>query len=189
MRRRPFYFWTLVVVLFFLFLQLCLMVGGSNTTNILDVYLPYFLGFGYSAVVGGFLVKLVTDQLVSARVRENEIYSTNSWLSGALGIMERILYIGSLLMRKGEFIGVWLGFKVVGRLAYKQDKEEHTCLTAYLIGNALSIVYAVVGFKIIVWFKRGSFQAILTPLIVVGATYAFAAITLYCKQKNYFKPY
>lgn len=76
-----------------------------------------------------------------------------------------MLYVVSFQVTAIEFIGVWLALKVAGQ--WRQWNEGQTLdndikitgreiFNTFLIGNALSIIYAIVGAKIIEWYIKPS---------------------------------
>lgn len=79
---------------------------------------------------------------------------TDLWQPPITGTVERTLYVSSLLMGYGEFIGLWLALKVT--VAYPLWSRTHSGRTIYmcsLIGSALSVLYAVVGYQAIRWLE------------------------------------
>ncbi|MFH1642616.1 MAG: hypothetical protein ABIC04_07005 [Nanoarchaeota archaeon] len=127
-----------------------------------------------------------------------------------VGYIERFLYTTALLSAYPGFIGIWLAFKVTGR--WERAKRQfddlynlknpnnidpndpnninpinkmkaHAIYYVFIIGNGLSITYAVIGYKIIDWIHRGQnlqlsqpekflewSKVILIPLLVILAT-------------------
>jgi hypothetical protein len=80
--------------------------------------------------------------------RKNHPGSSNINLSAKVGLIERTLYVGSILWGKPEFIGIWLVLKVAGRFwkdekvreANGNDAAQQAIFQIFLIGSGLSIV-------------------------------------------------
>ena len=108
------------------------------------------------------------------------------WEVSMVGIVERCLYLTSILVGRPEFIVAWLGIKtVVWSLSdkdvlsssnkYRSFKRKYN---NFLVGNGISILYAFAGFGIIQW-TTGSFlpSAILKkfPILHQGCLLAWAS--------------
>ena len=75
---------------------------------------------------------------------EEEHKRTDRIVVRVLGILERILYTFSILMGFPQWIAVWLTLKTASRWpGWKEDK--HRKYNIFLIGNAVSILFAVIG--------------------------------------------
>jgi len=135
--------------------------------------MSHVVGYLFAVVVGYFMVGRVAKHAWIWMEEE----SPTSWTSGMLGGIERIIYVASLQLGKGEVIGFWLAVKVAGQWIFGQEKEPGDAMKArkvhniVLIGNGLSILYAVVGFKMIGWLDGKDWgPAILVPLSLLLAT-------------------
>ncbi len=131
----------------------------------------YIYGFGFSIVVG-LLIGLVTDA-----VRGGE--SGHGWKTRIQGSVEQVLYTSSVLIGQPLFVAVWLGVKTAGQWqAWTGFRDQHAFfdkyLSPYLIGNALSVIVAVTGAKIIDWLATGHIFAWLAPAAV-----GFGILSLY----------
>ncbi|MEW5807505.1 MAG: hypothetical protein AB1756_09200 [Acidobacteriota bacterium] len=104
-----------------------------------------------------------------------------AWHASITGLVERVLYVASLQMGQSAFIGIWLALKTVGNWkrwshGYPDDKEPpevtgREFLNIFLIGSALSVAYAIVGFKLILWINNLNFlYAFLFPIILIVCT-------------------
>lgn len=131
---------------------------------------------------------------------EDEI-KASSWYARRVGDIEIVLYITAFLISKPEFIAVWLALKVAGRWQSAQLEAEEakaeknnllkdkTAITnpkegkfkfiqnngvynVFTIGNALSIVYAFAGSKIIFWLKdlKWGRAIVLIFIVFIGHT-------------------
>jgi len=102
--------------------------------------------------------------LSKGKRREESSGCLGQWEVSMVGIVERCLYLTSILVGKPEFIVAWLGIKtVVWSLSdkdvvsssnkYRSFKRKYN---NFLVGNGISILYAFAGFGIIQW-TTGSF--------------------------------
>jgi hypothetical protein len=117
--------------------------------------LALIVGYLYTIISGIFLIPIMKlmRQIIGDDVPKHE------WQPILTGCLERILYVSSLLAGYGEFIGFWLGYKVLKGWPREQksdDKGKDNYFHRYrysnnFTGNGLSILYAFVGFLIIIW--------------------------------------
>lgn len=135
--------------------------------NLINEFLPYIVG-SFFAICGSLIfIRAIYCELWKEINNEKDHY-LHGWYGRIIGILEVILYITSLKIGKPEFIGLWLAFKVAGRWErsriefknYQKDKElgnlkTHAIYSIFTIGNALSILYSFVGYKIIGWLHEG----------------------------------
>jgi hypothetical protein len=125
--------------------------------------IPYIIAYIIAILahipIRGVVQKLWTNVGVSEK--DNKEYRPFAWTASIIGIIERCLYIVSLQVGKPEFIAIWLGIKTAGNWkgwteGIKQRKghrkivevDGRTVFAITLIGNSLSIGYAVVAWKI-----------------------------------------
>ena len=102
--------------------------------------------------------------LSKGKSRGESIGCLGQWEVSIVGIIERCLYLTSILAGKPEFIVAWLGIKTV--YLSLSDKDVLSSSNKYLsfkrkynnflVGNGISILYAFAGFGIIQW-ATGSF--------------------------------
>lgn len=65
-------------------------------------------------------------------------------ITRAIGIIERILYTIALIMGLPQWIGIWLTLKVA--VTWKKwEGKSRDQYNIFLIGNALSILFGVIG--------------------------------------------
>jgi hypothetical protein len=141
------------------------------------MWYSYTFGFAYSLILGHLAIALVMPRMWDCIEREpgtdesNELErakKTDDWQPPITGTVERTLYVSSLLMNHGEFIGLWLVLKVT--VAWGRWGKGHSGRTIYmgsLIGSALSVLYAVVGFQSIKWIEGGKwFPAAAVPILL-----------------------
>jgi hypothetical protein len=141
------------------------------------MWYAYAIGFAYALIVGHLIIDWVMLRMWDCVEPEKEtrdeleLKKTDDWQPPITGTVERTLYISSLLMGYGEFIGFWLALKVA--IAWARWGKGHSGRTIYmgsLIGSALSVLYAVVGFQMIKWIEQEQwFLAATVPnLLLLG---------------------
>jgi hypothetical protein len=98
----------------------------------------FAIAYGYSLFVGE-LVGLVTNSMYRiADPQEKGLYP-HTWQAPIIGIVERSLYLSSLLAGYVEFVGLWVALKI--GVQYRRWTEPDLGRTLFmnnLIGNALS---------------------------------------------------
>jgi protein-S-isoprenylcysteine O-methyltransferase Ste14 len=106
------------------------------------------------------------------------------WQGDALARIEGVLYVALLQLGLGYLIGAWLILKVGGHWKrWMDDGDEQmqrpdgrSVFNIFLIGNALSVLYAFVGFKLIDWVTERNIERVIwVPLSVIAMTLAFWA--------------
>lgn len=135
--------------------------------------LTYVVGYICSVVGGSIAINFVMKPLWGTVKSEGVKEKITQPYPRIVGWIERFLYTTALLSAYPSFIGVWLTFKVVGRwerakkqfeVLYEKNSEDimsrnkmkaHAIYNVFIIGNGLSIAYAVMGYKIIDWMHRG----------------------------------
>lgn len=137
------------------------------------------IGYLFAVVVGYSLIKLVGDpmwELIGWKKADNG-FRPDKWQPLVVGVVERVLYVATLQAGRGEFIGVWLALKVAGQWrrwsqpAEPGIPEGRSIYQNFLIGNGLSILYALVGFKLIEWIaSRNTPRAVAIPTMLVIST-------------------
>lgn len=150
----------------------------------------YGVGFGFSALVGGWLIKPLLHEMhgkVNAYVRGTnpqyhiglrEIRPFTSFPT-ICGYIERPLYTASWLIGRPEFIGVWLVVKMAARWTLPKDPlDSRHRYYPVLVGNLLSVLYGVVGAIVIKWLQCSSrfWPALLIMLVLMSGT---SGLTLY----------
>ena len=149
-------------------------------------YAP-IIGYGFSVFAEAILVKSLVETLwdsVAPGAAQNPSFRPQLWQGDALARVEGVLYVALLQIGLGQLIGVWLALKVAGQWKrWMDDGDEkgerpdgRTVLHVFLIGNALTILYSLVGFKLIGWVQAGDVVKILwVSLSVIGLTLGFWA--------------
>ena len=153
--------------------------GFSNESVSFQDLMAYLIGYLFVIVIASIFIKNILEQthslIYTEFPREKEPEKAR-WLPVYMGVIERILYVSSLLSGYGEFILAWVVLKMtVPYLRWKipdeaivksdDDKKDNkakddkhlfarTLYINSLSGNALSILYAFIGYKIIDWIKN-----------------------------------
>ena len=103
------------------------------------------LGFVVSTLGGAFVLWLLIDMAawsyLTKKTKTERKYAT---LTLPLGIVERGLYTTSLIIGAPEWIAVWLAVKVAVTWGRWQGEQRGT-YNLFLIGNALSIAFGLIG--------------------------------------------
>lgn len=111
-------------------------------------YWRYLLGFGVSIIVGDLVVRLLVRRMWlyvsthSDMPREPYAKQAGS-LSLPLGMLERGLYTGALMIGVWQLIGAWLVLKTAAK--WKKIGEFRGADNVWLIGNGLSLAFGFVG--------------------------------------------
>jgi len=136
------------------------------------------LGYLFAVPVGGFMIGLVSRKALHqiGMPQKGKVDPTgkavdsdamaNPWTAAYVGIVERILFLAALQFEIPEFIGFWLALKVAGQWNRWADRRK--IFQVFLIGSGLSILYALVGFKIIGWVECGAnMELAIIPISVI----------------------
>ncbi len=137
----------------------------------------YIVGYGFSLIVGHWLVRANVDALWEGLgVLKND---RTPWHPAFLGLLERAMYTASVGAGQPGFIAVWLGLKAVPQWKrWSEDVEAgerkiqgRAVFNIFLIGNALSVLFAVLGAQSIEWLNDGEVaRTIVVCLLVVSGT-------------------
>ena len=119
---------------------------------------PILLGYIFSTVVGAIFLRIVIDNWFWSYFRkEMQVEGKPSAIfSLPLGIIERLLYTTAIILKFPEWIPVWLGLKVAVSWNRWQNQKERGAYNIFLIGNALSIIFAFAG----AWIVLGSLPSL-----------------------------
>ena len=148
--------------------------------TLIDQWKYYVIGYFVFVVFPNLPINWVIGDMWFNITKSNyDKKSSNVNLSARIGIIERTLYVGSILYGKPEFIGIWLVLKVAGRFWKDEnerkanDADQQAIFQVFLIGSGLSIAYAVIGARSIQYFLSGDsssayfFGASLIPLTLI----------------------
>ena len=134
----------------------------------------FLAGLGYALIAGGVFIYIVTRRMYDLVDPEDKRQFLHKWQPPIVGVIERTLYIVSLLAGHAGFIGLWVGLKVgIPYIRWSEKNEKSIKNPAIgralfinsLYGNALSILYSVVGFQSIAWFDKGYFERMSFAMI------------------------
>ena len=145
------------------------------------------IGYSFSVFAEAILVKSLVETLwdcvVPGSSNKPQIRQP-SWQGDALARVEGVLYVAFLQLGLGPMIGLWLALKVAGQWKrWMDDGDEQTqrpdgrsVFNIFLIGNALTVLYSFVGFKLIEWIEAEKvLQVCWVSLLVIALTLAFWA--------------
>jgi hypothetical protein len=152
------------------------------------------LGYAFALVVGGIMVKNVVDVLwerLAPGGAKNLQLRPNGWQTQALGHVERVLYVALFQAHYGLLVGLWLAIKMIGKWTRwseggdqnAQKPSGQAIFNIFLLGNALSMLYAFLGFKLTQWVSAGRTpRACWAPLAVILLTLALRC-SIACRGK------
>jgi hypothetical protein len=111
-------------------------------------YLRIALGYVFSIIVGHFVIgpyiKWLWRYLAKHGHEVTERHTNpRGALSLPLGILERGIYTGALMIGMWQLIGAWLLLKVAAR--WKETTKYRGADNVWLIGNGLSLVFGFLG--------------------------------------------
>jgi len=130
-----------------------------------SIIINWLAGLLVSLILG----HIVTRELVNCLKNKSNLPNLKSY-SGELGVFEKIAYVLLFVNGYASFIGIWLGFKMIGRWTaggaigvpkicytdkdgkeddYKKRELTSAAINIYLIGNLMSLLFALVGAFII----------------------------------------
>lgn len=134
-----------------------------------NIYFQYFIGYFFGIFIAHFFISYIINQLWEL-IQNNQRES--SWLPGIVGWIERVLFIIAIQNSAYGFIGIWLALKVAAQWKKWKDKEQNgrIAYNIFIIGSGLSVIFAIVGAKLIDWFKEDIevSKIVFIPLIVIG---------------------
>ncbi len=115
----------------------------------------------YTSYVGAFFITWLYNTLIennylvdkikgnSTDYTSNNGWVRNFWQTTTVGVIERVLYLTSIVVCKPEFIAIWLTLKTVYVSWNKEESSSRRTYNTFLIGNGLEILYAFAGAGII----------------------------------------
>jgi len=146
------------------------------------MWYAHVIGYGFSVFAGAILVKSLVETLwdcIAPDSSDKPQVRQPPWQGDAIARIEGVLYVAFLQLGLGQLIGLWLILKVAGQWKrWMDDGDEKTqrpdgrsVFNIFLIGNALSVLYSFVGFKLIGWVIAGRItQVCWVSLSVIAAT-------------------
>lgn len=107
-------------------------------------------GYVITTVGGLIVIGLILELLYRIEKEPNNF----RLVGGILGVVDRLLYLTALLGGKPELIAVWLAIKTAPTWAKRKGKNvdpisANVRWAISLIGNGLSILFAVIGYLFI----------------------------------------
>jgi hypothetical protein len=145
------------------------------------------IGYGFSLVGDAILAKNLVETLwkkVAPKADASNEVRRFPWQGEALARIEALLYVAFLEFGLGYLIGVWVSLKVVGQWGRWNGQtstaggrpEGWAVFNVFLIGNALTVFYALVGFALIGMVQANQVVRVVGTIVVVFAlTIAFWA--------------
>jgi hypothetical protein len=104
-------------------------------------------------------------QLEVKREKNEEEVKPRPWQGKVVGVVERILFLLSLLTGNGQFIGLWLGIKTVSQYKRWSDSEiGRATFNIFIAGNALSLLYMATTYGFIDIGRKIEFPQEILPL-------------------------
>jgi hypothetical protein len=94
-------------------------------------------------------------------------------------------------MGASQFLGVWLAMKVAGQwIAWKQGINEpgrvltgHSIFSIFLVGNGMSVAYAIVGTFLIGNAQKDPFVSTAAAVSLVIGTFCLWCMVKYYEEK------
>lgn len=152
------------------------------------------IGYTFSTIFGAVLIYRLNQQLYKGLgwkpgQAEDELHP-QPYHPAMVGVVERSLYTASWQLGKPEFIGIWLVLKVAGQWGgWSEDRKVgekrvlgRAVYNVFLIGNAFSLAYGVVGALMAEWIRTREYDlAVAIPFVLLVATGIF---TLWARLEN-----
>lgn len=137
---------------------------------------------GWELILAGVFVFLVGD--LACRKTGDALWQTleipperlrkhrpHPWLAPLMGHVDRLLYVAALEMAWPAFIGLWLVLKAVG---HWRSPERRSIYNVFLIVNGISVLYAVVGWKMLQWARAEDWKPlVIYPVALIVLTVVF----------------
>ncbi len=119
----------------------------------MTIELALLIAFLYSVILAIlpilYVVNLLWEKTKAQYSNDPDKYKRDNWLPLITGIIDRSIYLFSLLSGKPEFIVVWLGLKTVA-IAPNWKKETdgipaRAVFNIFIIGNGLCVLFSFAG--------------------------------------------
>jgi uncharacterized integral membrane protein len=134
-------------------------------------YAALVLGFAFSTLGGHLLVRFVVGLLRKRIATDRD--PTPEIFTSVQGMVERVLYTGSLYSGQPALVGVWLVLKTASQFKRWGAMPGHMI---FLVGSGLSLIYAAVGARMIEWTLTERWSSLITyPVAVVLGTLVLGA--------------
>jgi hypothetical protein len=137
-------------------------------------------GFLYAVVLGHFCVYYIARRL-NDLIRTNISYTSwwrlTPYASTLLGILERSVYLVAFLTDNIIVVGFWLGLKLAAGIKRWDSEGGRTAFNVWLIGNLVSIIFALIASLAIANSLGGFFQR--DNIIYLSIPIVFTLIIIY----------
>ena len=155
-------------------------------------FIAYLSGY-FFAILAHFFIGPTVKQMYDS-VDPERPSPLFEWQYFALGSIERVLFISALLANFGAIIGAWLLAKIAVPYLFwtsarkGQDKENgkqigeeaqiaRSSFITSIMGNGLSILYALVSYKMIKWILAEKWLHVAgVPALLILFTFFLRAI-------------
>lgn len=157
------------------------------------MWIDYVAGFAFSILGSYIFVRFTVNtmwiHLGWTRDMTNDELRPFAYQSVIIGSLESIMYTSCWLIGKHEFIGVWLILKVGGQWGRwtqeltirNRQITGRSIFNIFLVGNALVILYSIIGAMLIEWINKGKIaESIAVPVLLVIITFF---IVIYTKKQ------
>jgi len=152
---------------------------GQWIAGFVSHYRAHMAGFVFAVFVGHIFIYIVVQGLWRATVSKESCdrFHKHPWHAGLVGITERALYFFAVGLFP-SVIGFWLAIKVAGgwkRYANSSEGQDSAepegkvLFNTFLIGNALSVLYAATGYKMVEWWRFTDEYRFADPSVGVAA--------------------
>lgn len=154
----------------------------------------YGFGFLYALLIGQLLIPRVTNLMYDLveSVQERKSAKKHCWQPVIIGLIERTLYTISLLGGYGGFILGWTALKVgVPYIRWTGSRNENddpwggrVLFMNALYGNALSILYSVVGYLIILCLSKEDIKraVYVASVLIIFNAFLWLRLSIYKKK-------
>jgi len=141
--------------------------------------LPYVIGYIFSVVIGHFMIRYSSDIMwksVGWQGLSDKEFRPDVWQPRLIGIIERVLYLTALILDQGIFIGFWLAIRVATQWKRWEDHRTpdnrlvhgRSIFHNFILGSGLSILYAAVGYGIILWsIGKNHFLVVIVAALLI----------------------
>lgn len=172
---KPGLIWVLIVAGTVVLTMLLVVIGEKLPNTFWDnmegqIFLM-LSAYVFAILIAWLPIELVVDQAWEP-LDSPEAPRPSPYYSGILGCFERALYVTAFSVESYAFVGIWLALKVAGGWKrWNEDKGGRVVFTVFLMGNALSLAYAFVGWQFIKWLPNEEYRWLI---VCVPTLLAFA---------------
>jgi hypothetical protein len=116
----------------------------SNLLSVFGLHCEFFWGYFFSVLLSNLFISLCTSEIHELAKTKRPDYIW--WIPACVGGAERLLYTVAWINGQEKFIAVWLAFKGIANWkGWDQGGGGRHLFNIFLLGNALSIAFGVVG--------------------------------------------